>query len=235
MTVQSGNVSASVWMDRKTVMVVVPSAGRSGTEAPLRYLAQPPSSTTTSSWVELTEGINGVGTTRCRSKSRKFYKYIFFFLFNVAITNAFILLKSSGSCPFMDLKSFPLQLAKDLVGEYCSRRRRGRGGSVIHQLPFRHFPIRLDNSDGPCRPHVPCALHRDTNHRRVASTWYCMECDEWLCHTGDADDCFMRWHARRHIRLSIFTITVHCFTLVITITIHYFTHVILLCLPYVYF
>ena len=140
------------------------------------------------------------GYYRCRSKSRKFYKYTFFFLFDVAITNAFILLKSSGSCPFKDLKSFRLQLAEDLIGEYCSRRRRGRGGSVIHQLPFRHFPIRLDNnSDGPRRPRGPCALHRDTNHRRVASTWYCRECDEWLCHTGDADDCFMRWHARRHI------------------------------------
>ena len=93
---------------------------------------------------------------------------------DVAITNTYILLKSSGSCPFKDFKSFRLQLAKDLIGEYCSRRRRGRGGTVIHPLPFRHFPIRLDN-DGPRRPRGNCALHRDVHHRRVSTTWFCRE------------------------------------------------------------
>ena len=48
-------------------------------------------------------------------------------LFDVAITNAYILLKLSGSCPF---KSFRLHLAKDLIGDYYSRRRRDRGGTV---------------------------------------------------------------------------------------------------------
>ena len=142
------------------------------------------------------------GYYRCRSKSRKFYKYIFFFLFDVAITNAYILLKFSGqSCPFKDFKSFRLQLAKDLIGEYCSRRRRGRGGTVIHPLPFRHYPIRLDNnSDGPRHPRGPRAVHRDIHHRHVLSTWYCRECGVWLCHTGDlSTDCFMKWHTRLHV------------------------------------
>ena len=141
------------------------------------------------------------GYYRCRSRSRKVYKYIFFFLLDVAITNAYILLKSSGRpCPFKDFKSFRLQLAKELIGDYCSRRRRGRGGSVIHPLPFRHFPIRLGNGDGPRRPRGPCAHHRDTQSRRILTTWYCRECDEWLCHTGDpSGDCFLQWHTRRHV------------------------------------
>ena len=35
----------------------------------------------------------------CRTKSRKFYKYQFYFLFDVAITNAFILYKHLKDCP----------------------------------------------------------------------------------------------------------------------------------------
>ena len=115
------------------------------------------------------------GYYRCRSKSRKFYKHIFYFFLDVAITNAYILMKNcNSSCPFKDFKSFRLQLAKDLIGKYCSCRHRGRGGTVVHPLPFRHYPIRLDaDNDGPRHPRGPCAHHRNVHHRRVLSSWYC--------------------------------------------------------------
>ena len=180
-TVQAGKVTASAWMDRKTVMV-------------MRTNCQPSSSGTvsrkqrdgTSTEVPCPESIisynkfmGGVdrgdqlrGYYRCRSKSRKFYKYIFFFLFDVAITNTYLLLKTSDSCPFRNFKSFRLKLAKEMIGDYCSRRRRGRGGSIIRPLPFRHFPIRV-NSDGPRHPRGHCALHRDMYHRLVCTTWFC--------------------------------------------------------------
>ena len=122
----------------------------------------------------------------------------------MAITNAYILMKSSGQS-FKDLKSFQLQLAKDLIGEgeYCSRRCRG---TVIHPLPFRHYPIRLDSNDKPRRPRGPCALHQKVHNRRVHSTWYCRECGEWLCHSGEpSSDCFMKWHTCLHVLLRIIT------------------------------
>ena len=140
------------------------------------------------------------GYYRCRSKSRKFYKYIFYFFLDVAITNAYILMKNcNSSCPFKDFKSFRLQLAKDLIGEYCSRRRRGHGGTVIHPLPFWHYPIRLDaDNDESRHPWGPCAHHNI--HRRVFSSWYCRECGEWLCHSGEpSSDCFMQWHTHLHV------------------------------------
>ena len=41
------------------------------------------------------------GYYSCRTKCRKFYKYIFYFLFDVAVTNAYILQKGyCGSVPF---------------------------------------------------------------------------------------------------------------------------------------
>ena len=69
-------------------------------------------------------------------KEQKSVQVYFFFLLDVAITNAYILLNFSGRpCPFKDVKSFRLQLSKELIGDYCSGRCRGRGGSVIHSLP----------------------------------------------------------------------------------------------------
>ena len=111
------------------------------------------------------------GYYNCRTKSRKFYKYIYTFLLDVAITNAFILLKYF--CPgsrISNYKNFRLQLAKELVGNYCSRRRRGRGGTVIHTLPYRHFPITMeDENNRPKRKRGHCAFHAAT-HTRATST-----------------------------------------------------------------
>ena len=80
------------------------------------------------------------GYYSCRMKCRKFYKYIFHFLLDVAITNAFILQK--GYCedaPFSSIKEFELKLASELIGDYCSRKRAGRSGGVVCSLALRQF------------------------------------------------------------------------------------------------
>ena len=209
LTVQVGKVSASAWMDCKVVMVMSTNCQPSGSGTVHRKQMDGSSVEVAcpESIICYNRFMGGVdradqlrGYYRCRSKSRKFY--IFFFLFDVAITNTFILMKNFvSSCPFKNFKSFRLQLAKDLIGEYCSRRRRSHGGSVIHPLPFRHYPIQLDDdNNGPRHLRGLCALHRDIHHRCVLSTRYCRECREWLCHSGDpSSDCFMQWHTRLHI------------------------------------
>ena len=206
LTVQADKVTTSAWIDRKVVMVMSTNCQPSSSGSVLRKqkdvsCVHVPCPESIISYNKFMGGVDRGdqlrGYYRCRSKSRKFYKYVFYFLLDMAITNAFILMKNfTSSCPFKDFKSFRLQLAKELIGEYCSRRRQGRGGTVIHPLPFRHYPIRLDDdNDGPRHPRGPCALHRDIRHRRVLSTWYCRECGEWLCHSGDpSSDCFMKCH-----------------------------------------
>ena len=78
-----------------------------------KYLAQRASYPTTSSWEEWIVEISYVGTTAADQGAENFIN-IFFFLFDVAITNAYIHMKSSGrSCPFKDFKSFRLQLTKE--------------------------------------------------------------------------------------------------------------------------
>ena len=67
---------------------------------------------------------------RVRLKSRKNYKYIFWFLFDTAITNAYILYKYIPTtlekrCT-ENYRSFRLSLANQLIGTYMSRKRASR-------------------------------------------------------------------------------------------------------------
>ena len=117
-------------MDRKVVMVMSSNCQPAGVGSVLRRLQDgtrilitcPESIISYEHMGGVDHGDQLQGYYSCRTKSRKFYKYIFTFLLDVAITNAFILMKHyCPSCPFSNMKSFCLQLAKELMGEYCSR------------------------------------------------------------------------------------------------------------------
>ena len=129
-------------------------------------------------------------------KSRKFYKYIYYFLFDVTITNSFILYKNFlPSCTLTTIKKFQLQLARELIGDHCSRRRAGAGGGAMRPLPLRHFPIKIEKEDGETvrkrRRCVLCAQH----NKRALTLWFCRECEVFLCHTGEPHtDCFLLFH-----------------------------------------
>ena len=198
-------MSASAWLDRKVVTVMATNCQPDdsgtilcGTQDGSRIPVPCPQSI-----ILYNAYMGGVdrgdqlrGYYRCRTKSRKFYKYIYFLL-DVAITNAFILMKnhtSNGSK--LTIKDFRLELASQLIGEYCSRRRRGRtSSSSICSLPLRHFPIKVDDDSNPAkRKRGNCAHCRQTKKRRMNTSWFCRECSEWLCHSGDPDDCFLLWH-----------------------------------------
>ena len=134
------------------------------------------------------------GYYRCKVKSRKFYKYIFYFLIDVAITNAFILHQGwSGSSNKIPIKKFRIELAKEIIGGYCSRRRGGCNGALIKPLPVSHFPVKkLSTSHklqrGRC---TKCSQYQ----KRSDTHWYCQECGVWLCHTGtESTYCFLSWH-----------------------------------------
>ena len=208
MTVQKGGVAASAWKDKKVVMIMSsncqPSAvgevRRRQLDASRIPVPCPENIISYNNFmggVDLGDQLRGY--YRCWIKSRKFYKYIFYFLFDVAITNSYILHKHQIPCSFKTVKCFRIQLAKELIGDYCSRRRRGRRGTVIHPLPFQHYPIKL--LDGASKPkRGRCEHHKAAHNSRVDTTWFCRECSVWLCHNGDpANDCFMLWHKRRHL------------------------------------
>ena len=208
LVVQKGGVAAYAWMDRKVVMVMASNTQPSATGYALRR--QKDHSRTPipcpESIIMYNKYMGGVdrgdqlrGYYSCRTKSRKFYKYIFHFLFDVAITNSYILQKSF--CPnstIKNIKDFRLKLAMQLIGEYCSRQRAGRRPVAIRPLPLRHFPVRI-TSDSEAVKHKRgrCVYCKETSHTRKDSYWFCRECEVWLCHSGYSDDCFLLWHTRR--------------------------------------
>ena len=128
-----------------------------------------------------------------RTKGRKYYKYIFWFLFEIVLANAFILLRQLVR-PNITLRDFRLQLAKYLMGTYNSRKQLGR--ITQNQQPcvkLKHYPRikKPDSQKGVSRCHY-CSVQK----RRKETTWYCSECDVHLCHTGkdDGTDCFLLYH-----------------------------------------
>ena len=62
-----------------------------------------------------------------RLKCQKYYKYVFWFAFDTAITNAYILSQYNVTTvsPTHLVLNFRLRLAERLIGSYCSRKRAG--------------------------------------------------------------------------------------------------------------
>ena len=122
-----------------------------------------------------------------RTKSRKFYKYIFWFLFEICILNSYMLYQYypciRKNLSYLDYR---VQLAQQLIGNYCSRKRPGRPPSSHIPPPKRitlpHFPAKITKGR--------CAYCKDGR-----TVWHCGQCDKRLCHTGHHDtDCYLKHH-----------------------------------------
>ena len=127
-----------------------------------------------------------------RVKSCKSYKYIFWFLFEVCILNSYIFSRYTQCTHNKTYLSFRQELARQLIGNYNSRKRRTITRTVIHHdlaLSIQHYPINLGSSKrGLCR-------FPNCNSQTV---WYCDRCDIRLCH-GQKKDCFSRHHVQHNL------------------------------------
>ena len=164
-------MTASSWMDNKAVTVMSTTSQPAATGTVLRRQkdgtrVSVPCPEAIFSYNQNMGGVDRGDQLRgyysCKVKSRKFYKYIFYFLLDVSITNAFILYKNFRFSPtFNTIKKFCLQLARELIGEYTSRRRAGPGGGVIRPLPLQHFPMKVDKE--PERKRRRCTRSQHAN------------------------------------------------------------------------
>ena len=129
-TVQSDNIMASAWLDRKvvTMMATVCDATEVGTVLRRQKDGSRKEVSTTTTFIQYNKYMGGVnlgdqlrGYYQSRFKSRKFYKYIANFLFGVAVTNSFILYRLNHPGKKSCIKTFREELALQLVGDYCKR------------------------------------------------------------------------------------------------------------------
>ena len=142
------------------------------------------------------------GYYHVRSKSLKNYKYIFWFLFDVSITNAFLLSRFSPTTQSklsQAYKQFRLDLAHQLIGSYKSRKRQGRPGNT-DVIPSQR-PCSITTAHFPSfRKRKRCVYCKEYHYpsQRHESVWYCAECpgSPSLCLTGltDGSNCFRLWH-----------------------------------------
>ena len=169
-------MTASAWRDNKVVTIMSTSQQSATGTVPRRQkdgstLSVPcpePIITYNKYMGGVDRGDQIRGYYNCRTKCRKFYKYLFHFAFDVSITNAFIMYKNFQSSPsFKTIKEFHLQLARQLIGDYCSRRRTGRCGGAILPLQLQHFPLKVTMESSPSKRRRGRCAHcsqRDNRH-----------------------------------------------------------------------
>ena len=132
------------------------------------------------------------GYYQVRTKSRKFYRYIFWFLLEICILNAFILFhytpRAEKSQSYL---SYRVALAEALIAGYCSRKRPGRPPSS-HIPPSKrmsaiHFPAKTTKGK--------CGLCKES-----CTVWHCSQCDKRLCHTRVKEtDCYLKYHTMHNL------------------------------------
>ena len=200
---QAGNLVLSIWQDNKAVTVLSTNAQSTTTvmvkrrqKDGTRVDVQCPESVAL--YNKYMGGVDKGDQLHqyysIRTKSKKMYKYIFWFLFDVTITNAFILyqLTSQTSSKSLPLKEFRAQLAREFMGSYISRKQAGHPRQApVLGVPFgnqtlRHFPRKTQK--GRCR-----RCH--TGY----TTWWCAECKLRFCHSGNDSNCFMDYHIEKQL------------------------------------
>lgn len=126
-----------------------------------------------------------------RLKSHKYYKYLFWTIFDVAITNSVILAKTNPVLKneSSNVKSFRTALAHQLLDGYCTKKRKGRKPTEVSNKKYRmdHYPFRGDGKQHRCHY---CSL----NGIRKETMWMCSTCNLYLCHRGLDTDCFLQYH-----------------------------------------
>lgn len=199
---QYNNISVSVWQDSKPVTVVSTNAdptkqgtvtrkNKDGSSSPVDCPEATLLYNKYMGGVDVNDQIRGY--YHMRMKCRKFYKYIFWFLVDLSITNAYILCKNHTCLSIKSSKDFRLELAKLLIGSYSSRKRIGRPSlapapkhfKVIEHYPTKGVPVGHKG--------YQCANCSKLGRRKEA-IWCCRTCNKFLCHQGRGSDCFLEYH-----------------------------------------
>ena len=132
---------------------------------------------TTSTWVELID---------VRRNWKKWWRYLFWFLVNSAIVNAYIIYKQVNRRRHSKKRyshiDFRIELADSLIAGYSSRKRRipevNHPGLVEVQNLNGHVNCKLPGRKGRCRCHLKYL------HQRCETVYECSLCRVQLCRDG---------------------------------------------------
>lgn len=127
--------------------------------------------------------------------SRKWYRYIFWFLFNLSVCNSFILesiYRTNQGERKRPMINFRLDLAKRLINGFSQRKRKRRSQEALNQPVAReeHISVHVQGRKRKC---VQCiqAGRRTPKGYKVETRFECSLCKVALCRT-----CHNEYHAR---------------------------------------
>lgn len=193
-TAQKGDLTACVWMDKKPIYTLStadnPATIASSVTRKVRGVdRQVPAP---SIIPEYNGNMNGVdvadhlrteyGTYR---KAKKWWLYLFWFLFDLSLTNGFILMRESANHQRRTkndrqkprtMVDFRMALAKLMIGDYTENE-----GAALATVEAGHFVMKGEKR-GRCRQ---CS--QDKRRREIITK--CRQCNVHLC-----TDCFARYH-----------------------------------------
>ncbi|XP_060085362.1 piggyBac transposable element-derived protein 4-like [Ylistrum balloti] len=197
--VQKGKTAAYAWKDKKNIFFLstaddpTENAGQVKRRQKDGTQRQVPSPGVVEKYNIKMNGVDRSDQTRTAYPTyrmcKRWWTYIFFFLLDLSISNAFILMKESPNHRLMtktgkdkdrSLLSFRMNLSKQLLGTYRATRKRRRVSNVD---PFGggHWPKESEKK-GRCRR---CSKDK----KRSDVKWECTGCGAHLCVF-----CFEKYH-----------------------------------------
>ena len=123
---------------------------------------------------------------------KKWWVRIFFDVIDRSIHNAYILYQESPSHAQQIFKDFRVRLAKQLIGNFSSRKRMGRpsAGPSLKRHRENHFPELLPTSEKGQRKEQRCKVCYEKGNRKQ-TIYFCSSCDIGLCPAP----CFKDFHS----------------------------------------
>lgn len=194
---QSGNLLATVWQDKKKVHFLSSNSNPTGAGSTFRKLRdgtrieidRPPP---VENYHKYMGGVDHNNQLRAKTPvgrpAKKWWKYLFFYLINLCITNAFIVMSETAVCQQRKKRytmlDFRTDVAKQLIGGFTKRNRH----MLNRQANSNHVCVHLNRSKTRCKW---CTKHGEK--KRKETVFGCSNCDIHLCKEG----CFEQYH-RHH-------------------------------------
>lgn len=129
--------------------------------------------------------------SECLRKTIKWYKKLFFHLFDITVQNSYAVYKIKTH-KNLELSEFRLELARELIEEYGSMRPQTKGRPPIDcplRLSARHFIAFIPGTNVKKRCFV-CSHSVKREKKRSVTRFYCPDCDVPLCNPT----CFKEYH-----------------------------------------
>ena len=210
---QKGQVSVVAWMEKKgRKPVVIASTTTSPTSPPVTVSRRKNDGTTTDvpcprSVKEYNENMGGVDRNDAlrveyptARMTRRWWLYLFYFLFDLAVANSFILMKESanhkiykknGAEKSRKLLNYRMNLSKQLIGNYRESRKKRSWEPDTQATAVEHWPLSTPTK----RTCKNCKKNRLPGEKRASSSRVkCAGCSTEKGDTNLCIDCFKDFH-----------------------------------------